>query len=98
MPVHRILASRRKPGDPSVSEYKVQWDTSWEEASTIKGFAVEDWNQAINDDETFVYLAQDGGEWEVLKDSHCLENDSEDSQWETWVAIRRKAIAETRKN
>ncbi|KAF2243100.1 hypothetical protein BU26DRAFT_570503 [Trematosphaeria pertusa] len=97
-PVRRILASRKKPGDPSSTEYKVQWDSSWEEASTLRGTALQEWKDAAEKEDTFEYVAQDGGKWEVLKDEHWLENDSEDSQWEMWMAIWRNAIEEGEKN
>jgi len=96
--IHRITASRRKPTDPSVLEYKIQWDTSWENASAVKGAAVQDWQDALDDKETFTFKAQDGGKWTVLKDSHKRENDSEDLQWEMWLSIRRNVIEEANKD
>lgn len=94
-PIRRIIGSRQKPGDPSTVEYKVQWDTSWEDSSTITGRAIKEWNDAIFEDQIFTYYAQDGSRWEVLQDSHATENDSEDLQWEMWTAIHRNAVEET---
>jgi hypothetical protein len=96
--VRRVVASRCKPTDSSILEYKIQWETSWESASEIKGSAVQEWQDALDGKETFTYRAQDGGKWTVLKDSHKRENDSEDLQWEMWLAIRRNVIAEVKKD
>ncbi|PVI05497.1 hypothetical protein DM02DRAFT_610519 [Periconia macrospinosa] len=97
-PVRRIIASRQRPGDPSVLEYKVQWETSWEEASTIVGPAVAYWKEAQRADETFVYRAKGGAKWTVLKDEAKDENDHEDMQWDMWVAIHRNVLAEIEKD
>jgi hypothetical protein len=94
----RILASRHKPTDPSIVEYKIHWETSWEVASTIQGPVLKKWQEALDDKETFTYKSQEGGKWTVLKDSHEMENDSEDMQWEMWLAIRRNVIEEAKKN
>jgi hypothetical protein len=96
--IRRILASRRKPSDPSVVEYKIQWDTSWEEASSIKGLAVEEWTEALEDEGTFTYLARDGSKWKVLKDETSGENDHEDTQWDMWIAIHRNVLEEVNKD
>lgn len=92
--VRRILASRRKPSDSSVLEYKVQWDTSWEEASTIKGLAVDEWNEELDNGRTFEFRDQNGQKWVALRDETGGENDHEDMQWDMWVAIHRNMTQE----
>jgi hypothetical protein len=94
----RILASRRKPTDLSVVEYKIQWDTSWEPASTVKHTVLQTWKEALDAQQTFTYKSQRGGNWTVLRDSHDSENDSEDMQWEMWLAIRRSVIEEAKQD
>ncbi|KAK7182442.1 hypothetical protein PSPO01_11440 [Paraphaeosphaeria sporulosa] len=90
----RILASRQHPFNPSKTLYKVQWKTTWEDASEVNGLVAAEWREALNEGSTFGFKARDGSEWIVLKDTTCLENDSEDSQWEMWRAIRRNAVKE----
>ncbi|KAF2443137.1 hypothetical protein P171DRAFT_445637 [Karstenula rhodostoma CBS 690.94] len=90
----RILASRPHPFSPSKTLYKVQWETTWEDASGVNGLAATEWKEAVHEGGTFGFKARDGSEWTVLKDATCLENDSEDSQWEMWRAIRRNAVSE----
>ncbi|KAJ4359956.1 uncharacterized protein N0V89_000515 [Didymosphaeria variabile] len=94
----RILASRTHPFNPSKTQYKVQWDTTWEDAREITGLAATEWKEAAHGGSTFRFRAQDGGEWTVLKDATSLENDSEESQWEMWRAIRRNAVKELEKD
>ncbi|KAJ4292072.1 hypothetical protein N0V90_009971 [Kalmusia sp. IMI 367209] len=94
----RILASRPNPEHPSRLQYKVQWETTWEDATDITGLAAGEWKEALHNDDTFVFKPQSGDEWTVLKDATCLENDSEESQWEMWRAIRRNAIREIGNN
>jgi hypothetical protein len=96
--VRRVVGSRRKPTDPAVVEYKIQWNTSWEDTSAFRGVAVQEWQDALEGKETFTFKAQDGRKWTVLKDSHERENDSEDMQWEMWLAIRRKVSQEAKKD
>ncbi|KAF2636881.1 hypothetical protein P280DRAFT_521789 [Massarina eburnea CBS 473.64] len=95
--VRRILASRRSPSDQSTIEYKVQWETSWEPASKIHGPALEEWNAAVEDHDTFEFRAKQGGKWCVLKDETAGENDHEDMQWDMWVAIHRNVVEEVTK-
>jgi hypothetical protein len=90
----RILASRLHPSNPSKTLFKVQWETTWEDAGKINGLAVAEWREAVDDGSTFEFKAQDGSEWTVLKDVTSLENDSEESQWEMWRAIRRNVVKE----
>lgn len=97
-PVRRILASRPDSRDPSVTRYKVQWETSWEDSSSIQGPVVEEWQAALKNDETFPYLAKDGVKWTVLKDETRGENDHEDMQWDFWVAIHRNVMEEIQKD
>ncbi|KAL1594284.1 hypothetical protein SLS60_010041 [Paraconiothyrium brasiliense] len=94
----RILASRTHPLKPSKTQYKVQWETTWEDASDITGVAAAEWKEAAHDGSTFQFRARDGSEWKVLKDATPLENDSEESQWEMWRAIRRNAVKELEKD
>ena len=90
----RILASRPHPFNPLRTQYKVHWETTWEDSSTITGLAAIEWREAVHDGNTFEFKARDGSVWTVLKDSSSLENDSEESQWEMWRAIRRNAAQE----
>lgn len=94
----RILASRTHPEDASVTQYKVQWETTWEDSMKVTGLAAEEWKEALNNGDTFEFRTQGGDDWTVLKDSTCLENDSEESQWEMWRAIRRNAVQEIEKD
>ncbi|KAF1960830.1 hypothetical protein CC80DRAFT_544226 [Byssothecium circinans] len=96
--IRRILASRRSPSEHSILEYKVQWDTSWEDASNIKGLAVNEWNEALDDGGTFEFRDRNGDKWTVLKDETGGENDHEDMQWDMWVAIHRNVREEFGKN
>lgn len=97
-PARRILASRRHPTNPWKTQYKIQWETTWEDSRDITGLAFTEWEEAVKDDGTFEFNSQDGSQWTVLKDNTCLENDSEDSQWELWRAIRRNAVQELEKD
>lgn len=90
----RILAARPHPSIPLKTQYKVQWETTWEDSSAITGLAAIEWKEAVHDNNTFEFNARDGSVWTVLKDNTSLENDSEDSQWEMWRAIRRNATLE----
>ncbi|KAF1964287.1 hypothetical protein BU23DRAFT_70103 [Bimuria novae-zelandiae CBS 107.79] len=94
----RILAARPHPSNPTGTQYKVQWETTWEDATDITGLAAVEWKEAVHCGNTFQFQAQNGSEWTVLKDMTCLENDSEDSQWEMWKAIRRNAVQEVDKD
>lgn len=94
----RILASRPHPSSPLKTQYKIQWETTWEDSSTITGLASVEWKEAVREGSTFDFKASDGSVWTVLKDATCLENDSDDSQWEMWRAIRRNAVQEVEKD
>ena len=94
----RILASRPHPTSPLKTQCKVQWETTWEDSSEITGLAALEWKEAVHDGNTFDFKARDGSVWTVLKDSTCLENDSDDSQWEMWRAIRRNTVQEVEKD
>lgn len=94
----RILASRPHPFDASRTLYKVQWETTWEDANNINDLIAAEWKEAVRDGSTFEFKAKDGREWAVLKDATCLENDSEESQWEMWRAIRRNAVSHLEKD
>jgi hypothetical protein len=94
----RILASYPHPFNPSKTLFKVQWETTWEDVSKINSLAMAEWREAVHDGNTFGFKAQDGSEWTVLKDATSLENDSEESQWEMWRAIRRNVLKELDKD
>jgi hypothetical protein len=98
-PVRRILATRKATkSNHSATQYHVEWDTTWEELSTLQNHksALEDFN---NDENTkFTYTDAKGIEWTVLSDDGPLENDSESAKWEMWQAICRHVKTEVCKN
>ncbi|KAF1998746.1 hypothetical protein P154DRAFT_602588 [Amniculicola lignicola CBS 123094] len=89
-PIHKILAERPSKSDPRKTEYRVQWEPSWESASTVRGSAkLKEWEKYKTKGSVFRYWGGDGRTWMVLKDEVKWSDDSEERQWEMWCWVRR---------